>query len=284
MIKQYRGGIVTFYLCAAAALIAAVFVDLKLDIILNNPHNPLAMWFCNTGEMPCRLVGTVAGVMIFYLAEKPAIKVFGFIVDLGASAYLGYHIARYFFLNEHMIIFGILYGLGVGVIALWLGKYLTALIPEELKKPLLILSFTGIAVMFVELGVIEVVKIFWGRVRFRDLLKAGSYDAFTAWYLPNGKNGNRSFPSGHTGGAAMSYLMLYLPLVSEKWKKHKWLCFVFPFVYTSVVAFTRLVMGAHYLSDVTVGGIVGFTAVLAGLAVAERLINKNNLSSCPNDN
>ena len=131
MIKQYRGGIVTFYLCAAAALIAAVFVDLKLDIILNNPHNPLAMWFCNTGEMPCRLVGTVAGVMIFYLAEKPAIKVFGFIVDLGASAYLGYHIARYFFLNEHMIIFGILYGLGVGVIALWLGKYLTALIPEE---------------------------------------------------------------------------------------------------------------------------------------------------------
>lgn len=272
MIKQYKGGIIAFYLCAAAALIAAAFVDLKLDIALNNPHNALAIWFCNTGEMPCRLIGTVAGVLIFYLAESTVLKIIGILVDLGGSAYLGYHIARYFFLSEHMIFFGILYGIGVGVLALWLGKFIT--VPDALKKPLLVLSFIGIAVMFAELGVIEIVKIFWGRVRFRDLLKAGSYDAFTAWYIPNGANGNRSFPSGHTGGAAMSYLMMYLPLVSEKWQKRKALCFIFPFFYTSVVAFTRLVMGAHYLSDVTVGGVIGFTAVIIGLAVAEKRLKK----------
>ena len=51
MLKIYRKNIVVFYILTAAALIAAVFVDLKLDILLNSPENAFAVWFYNTGEI-----------------------------------------------------------------------------------------------------------------------------------------------------------------------------------------------------------------------------------------
>lgn len=269
MLKKYRPFIIVFFICSAASLIAASFVDLKLDIFLNNPNNPFALWFEATGEMPCRLICPFAGVLIFYLAENKALKILGLFVEIGGSAYFGYYISCYLFLERYKIPFGILFGLGFGFFVLYLGRFLA--IPENLKKTLIILSVAGITVMFVQLGIVEVIKMFWGRVRFRDLLKAGSYDAFTAWYIPNGINGNRSFPSGHTAGAAMSYLIMFFPFINrEKWLKRSWLCFLVPFVFTSTVAFTRLIVGAHYLSDVTIGGVIGFITVIAGIAILDK--------------
>jgi membrane-associated phospholipid phosphatase len=253
-------------------MIAAIFADLKLDIFLNNPQNAFAKWFEATGEMPCRLICPIAGTMVFYLSENKALRWFGFAVDIGGSLYLGYHISRYFFIEENKLVFGLLFGLGIGIIALIIGQYIH--IGGDMKKLMLTLAVTGIIVMFVQLGVIEIVKYLWGRVRFRDLLKQNSYDAFTPWYHPNGINGNKSFPSGHTAGAAMSYLMMLLSYASEKWKKYYPVCFILPFVYTATVAFTRLVMGAHYLSDVTMGGAIGFTTVIVSMYILEKKIKK----------
>ena len=205
---------------------------------------------------------------IYKICDKTVFKVLGIIMYIGFTAYLGYYFAYYLFKEENMILFGVLFGLLLGCIFQYLSKFIV--VPEELKKPLLILSIAGLAVMFVQLGLVEIAKTLWGRVRFRELLEMGSYDAFTPWYHLNGSNGHRSFPSGHTGGASMSYLMLYLPFVSEKWRKRSTLCFVVPFVFTSTVAFTRLVVGAHYLSDVTVGGTIGFITVFVGLIILEK--------------
>ncbi len=268
MIKKYKGYIIIFYLLTVAALVAACFVDLRLDIALNNPESLFSRWFEMSGEMPCRLIGTVAGTLIFYIAEKSALKLLGAVINMGSSAYLGYHIASYFFKPDIKIGFGVIFGIGIGLTALYLGKFIH--ISEEMKKPLLILSFAGVIVMFVQLGSIEIIKMLWGRVRFRDLLKMPNYDGFTQWYHPNGYNGNRSFPSGHTAGAAMSYLMMLLPFAYEKWEKKKIICFALPLVYTSIVAYTRLVMGAHYLSDVAMGGAIGFTTVIIAVAVLDK--------------
>ncbi len=268
MLKKYRAYIIVFYILFAASLITASFIDLKLDIFLNNPDDAFSIWFEAMGEMPCRLICTFAGVLIFYLAEKPALKIFGLIADIGGSAYLGYHIADYLFLERHKIIFGVVFGLCIGLMALYIGQFIA--VPENLKKAFIILSVAGIIVMFIQLGTIEISKMVWGRVRFRDLIKAGSYEEFTPWYKINGITGNRSFPSGHTAGASMSYLMMLLPFVSPKWAKRRYLCFFIPLVYTSVVAYTRLVMGAHYLSDVTVGGAIGFTITIIAISVLDK--------------
>ncbi|MBQ9530871.1 MAG: phosphatase PAP2 family protein [Eubacterium sp.] len=270
MLKKYKNEIIFFYLFSAAALVVALFVDLKLDIFLNNPKNPIAIWFCNTGEMPSRLICPIAGFLIYKLADKKAHRNLGLFIELGGSAYLGYHIADYFFLEENSIIFGIVYGIGFGLFLLFIGKFIV--IPEEYKRVLIILSAAGIAVMAVQTLTIEGVKFLWGRVRFRDLLASGSYDAFTSWFHPNGINGNKSFPSGHTAGAGMSYLIMTLPYLSDKFKEKKTLLFIIAFIYTGIVGFTRLVMGAHYLSDVTVGGLVSFTCVI----IAMKIIDKKN--------
>ena len=271
MLKNYKKEIIFFYIFSAGALITALFADLKIDIFLNNPQNPFAIWFRNMGEMPSRLLPILAGTVLFYFSENKALKYFGLISWLGGSAYFGYHIERYFFVSENNLVFGIIFGLCFGIFVLFFGQFIKA--DENLKKPLIILALTGLAVMAVQTGIIEGVKIIWGRVRFRDLLAAGSYDAFTSWLHPNGINGNKSFPSGHTASAGMCYNLLLLPYINKKCREKKTLLFILAFVLTLTVAYTRLVMGAHYLSDVAMGNLVSFTCVI----VAVKVIDKKKL-------
>lgn len=265
MIKTYKKEIILFYIASACALIAAAFVDLKLDIWLNMPENPVAVWFRNTGEIPSRLICPFAGAAIFYTGYNKLQKTAGILFALGGSAYLGYYIGKYFFIDEYKMAFSIVWGVGFGITVLIAGSFIK--IPERLKKPILITAVLGIAVMTAQLLAVEGMKAMWGRVRFRDLLAQGSYDEFTPWYCINGVNGNKSFPSGHTAGAGMSFLMMLFPFAFDKFKDKSRLCFAVPFIYTSVVAVTRLIMGAHYLSDVAMGGIISFTAVIIAVQI-----------------
>lgn len=273
MIKRYKNEIIIFYALAATALIVAAFCDLQLDKLLNNTENIIAIWFKNTGEIPGRLICPLAGTVLFYTYKNKLQQLAGAIIALGGSAYFGYYIGKYFFLDEHRMLFSIIYGLGFGITCLIIGKFIA--IPDKYRDKLRQIAILSIIIMFVQITVIEGMKYLWGRVRFRDLLASGSYDAFTPWYKINGINGNKSFPSGHTAGAGMSYLMMTFPYLSKKWERRKTLCFVIPLVYTSVVAFTRLVMGAHYLSDVAMGGIVSFTIVIIAFTLYEKKFLKN---------
>lgn len=268
--KKYKNAAIFFYTAAIIALIAAAFLDLKIDIFLNNPQNPVAIWFCNTGEMPCRLICPLAGAVIFKTADKVWEKIIGILLNIGGSGYLGYYVGKYFFAENYRmsydIALGVFFGAAVLVAMNWI------YIPEKSKKAIKILAYTGVIVMAVQLITVDVMKNLWGRVRFRDLLKAESYDDFTAWYIINGKNGNKSFPSGHTAGAGMTYLAMLFPFVSEKCKKRANLCFILPMLYTSTVGITRLVMGAHYLSDITMGAIISFTIVLITVKIYDKKI------------
>jgi len=96
---------------------------------------------------------------------------------------------------------------------------------------------------------IQLVKIFWGRVRFRDLDSV--YSNFTSWYIPNGITGHESFPSGH---AAMAWMLL--PLIILLPKKNKIVkIFTAGLILTWGIAvpLSRVVIGAHYASDVLFG-------------------------------
>jgi membrane-associated phospholipid phosphatase len=95
---------------------------------------------------------------------------------------------------------------------------------------------------------VQLIKVFWGRVRFRDL--STGYIDFTPWFIPNGFTGNYSFPSGH---AAMSWMFLpLLVLVKEKkWSDPiKIITYILVFGWGIFVALSRVIVGAHYASDV----------------------------------
>lgn len=268
MLKKYRTGIIVFYVLAAAAMVVASFFDLKIDIALNDPSNPFAVWLYRTGEFPSRLICPIAGAVIFRCTDKKAVAAIGAALCLGGSAYMGYYIGKHFFVEEYRMAFSLLWGIGFGVAALYAVRFVT--VPDEFKRPLFTAVVIGVGVMTAQLLTVDIMKNLWGRVRFRDLLSSGSCDGFTAWFVINGKNGNKSFPSGHTAGAGMSYLLMLLPFIDKKREKYRAVYFWCPFIYTSAVALTRLVMGAHYLSDVTVGGVIAFSCVLVGIKVYEK--------------
>ncbi len=96
-------------------------------------------------------------------------------------------------------------------------------------------------VLFVQIG-----KALWGRVRFQDL--DALYSEFTPWYLPQGINGNASFPSGH---AAIGWLLLpliYLA-VTKNWKVKAWVG-ILAVSWGLFVSIGRVRIGGHYASDV----------------------------------
>lgn len=273
MLKKYRTEIIVFYVLAAAAMVVASFFDLKIDIALNDPSNPFAVWLYRTGEFPSRLICPIAGAVIFRCTDKKAVAAIGAALCLGGSAYMGYYIGKHFFVEEYRMAFSLLWGIGFGVAALYAVRFVT--VPDEFKRPLFTAAVIGAGVMTAQLLTVDIMKNLWGRVRFRDLLSSGNCDGFTAWFVINGKNGNKSFPSGHTAGAGMSYLLMLLPFIDKKREKYRAVYFWCPFIYTSAVALTRLVMGAHYLSDVTVGGVIAFSCVLVGIKVYEKTCMTN---------
>lgn len=135
---------------------------------------------------------------------------------------------------------------------------------------------------------VGVVKSPVGRMRYRTMNAIGDFSYYTPWYVINGsrhvlQNGVvgvgdfdaatlvgaaedtcKSFPSGHTYCAGMSFVLVCLPDLFESFKKTylKVLCWVIPAVYTITVAITRIVVGAHFLSDVLVGGTLSFTLIM----------------------
>ena len=80
------------------------------------------------------------------------------------------------------------------------------------------------------------------------------YNNFTSWFLPNGFAGHQSFPSGH---AAMAWMILpLLILVSNKSKLTRSALLFIIICWGTAVPISRIVIGAHYASDVLFGACI----------------------------
>ena len=97
---------------------------------------------------------------------------------------------------------------------------------------------------------VQIVKILCGRIRFRNLDLPG-YTNFTPWFLPPGLSSDgRSFPSGHT---AMGWMLLPLLIVVKDRKikdPYRIVVTVLVIGWGLFVGLSRIVVGAHYASDV----------------------------------
>jgi len=131
----------------------------------------------------------------------------------------------------------------------------------SLKRFEIFLIFASIVCVISSLFTVNVVKYLWGRVRYREMVaeKDVFFEAFTAWYRPNGfsLHGHHSFPSGHTCSATNLLVLLALDEVFPDSEKHKKTVTFLVFFYIFIMAYSRLVLGAHFLSDVTGGFAIG---------------------------
>ncbi len=117
-------------------------------------------------------------------------------------------------------------------------------------------ALTAVSTFFI----IWALKLTWGRVRFRDL--GGDLTRFTPWYMLKGYTGNFSFPSGHTANATVILTAThYLRLLGENMKSLKAISYAAAVIWIAVVAFSRVCVGAHYLSDVLFGMAITFAII-----------------------
>ena len=142
-------------------------------------------------------------------------------------------------------------------------------------------------VIFVCVGImllINIIKVPWGRARMRLIYSTGNDTYFTNWWqagtalkkklVADGVSSDdfRSFPSGHTACAACSMLLILLPTLYRRLHDKEKLFMVLGGVWTLAVAVSRLRMGMHFLSDVSVSSLL--TIALGAVAVWLFYFNK----------
>ncbi len=153
---------------------------------------------------------------------------------------------------------------------------------DEQIENLFTFAVATLVFVIVSTAVLHLIKGPVGRIRFRamnmypDSSEYG-FAKFARWYEINGQwiskdqmvtlfgttDALKSFPSGHTCAAGASYC---LPMLNDtlriRNKGVRALLWVCPVVITGLVAIGRIVVGAHFFSDVLVGGSFAFVCMI----------------------
>ncbi|MCR4556562.1 MAG: phosphatase PAP2 family protein, partial [Saccharofermentans sp.] len=127
------------------------------------------------------------------------------------------------------------------------------------------------------------------RPRYRLVVQGYEGTGFIPWYIRfNGagelvekfgidKGEFRSFPSGHSI-LSMSVIVI-LQMLSwsfEKLKDKRLVMSVLGFVFALMIMGTRMMLGAHYLSDVSFGALICSVMALAFTAVQHKITTSPN--------
>lgn len=134
-------------------------------------------------------------------------------------------------------------------------------------------SLVGIAVVFIAQTTIGEMKSLWGRFRPYEMttVAGNTMSEFTPWYHLNGINGHNSFPSGHTmSGWLFLFLVFFVPRGNISAQKKMT---IFGIAMGILTAMSRVRIGAHWLSDVTVSSIiVGLIIFMASRLLAAHFV------------
>ena len=73
----------------------------------------------------------------------------------------------------------------------------------------------------------------------------------------------KSYPSGHTVMACVVLIpvVLVMPYMQEKYRKYQLPLFICGFLFIVLLAFSRILAAAHYLSDVSTGALIAFICI-----------------------
>ena len=263
-------------------LVIGSFLDLQINQGLFSKNNGFGIFMAAFGTLPSYaglafLAGGLFGSTLKRKDLHVAIRVTCYIaavIAYGVSVYLGSKDApspngfndekfRIPFLLASAVVFaGVAY---LGFRACF----------KKDKKELWALTIVMIFIYAVGLiPVSYVIKLFIHRPRFRYLVNSGeisfhnwweSYKAYKDYLATNPmidgieitKEEFKSFPSGHSGAAAI--LMMFLPYMSAFYNKLKGkevIMFYIGFAWALVMMFSRMLVGAHYLSDTCMGALI----------------------------
>jgi len=232
------------------------FNDLTISETFVDPNTGWAIFLEQYGELPGAIV-IILGILIFSIQYNNS-SVFKFaavqFILITATSliilYISYILLYNFtsssdaFFEYSPFLFAVFLILNVTSI-----KYFRKINPDFSSGLITLSKIILGMLLFGYLFSIQIIKFLWGRVRYRDLDLL--HTNFTEWYIANGINGHQSFPSGH---AAMGWMLLPLFLLVLKRNSFiKSFSIVLIFIIATAITLSRVIIGAHYASDVLFG-------------------------------
>lgn len=252
--------------------------DLWISINLYNPNLNWAIFLEKYGEIP-GLIVALLGIHIYIVTIKVSsniknIILTGFLLTIGSliTVYISWIISlgitnHTFFFNSNRNVF-----FAAAILSNIIISFLCRKKYKFSKKSILFSRISFKMFFYGNIIFVFLLKIFWGRIRFRDL--GEYYSNFTAWYIPNGINGNQSFPSGH---AAMGFMLLALFIFVMDKPFYKRILFKgLILCWAIVVSLSRVVIGAHFVSDVLFGSFIMIITYLFLTHRANKTIKSDN--------
>jgi membrane-associated phospholipid phosphatase len=254
-------------------------------------ENMFGIIFSYIGVIPTFVGWSFLGTSIFYLSKKQIADArkrrctMAFAVLLLVLSFFYYCNTLYISnANAFKVHFAVAYSIGIAVIAAaaYLGYALSKQSEDsELLQKALLLA----AVSLVTLLIISATKEIMCRPRFRFLLETGNADYFKSWWQSGRAikaslgadivtDEFASLPSGHSAYSMFAiFIFPFLADYLSGLKKFKPHLFAFGFIWWGVTAFSRISVGAHYLTDVAIAGLVTILAY-AVVFVANKLYLK----------
>ena len=269
----------------AFCLLVGSFFDYQISSALFNSSSLFGRFVEAAGEQPFELTASIAGVMLVR-AVRPDSKASKWLAALGILinvGLLGYEIVGSQRVGGKLIAFQLVLTFTLAIAANLIAYRLTRdTDPDELTRWALMVLAVWVAQAII-LNVI--VKPLWSRPRMRVIEVTPGLNFQPWWVIGNPdkwsyiaagviKDGFKSFASGHTAHAAIGIMLAGLPAASFKEKpSRRRVVFWAAAVVAALVAFGRIVIGAHFLSDVS----CGFALVLALECLAARIAYPNGV-------
>ena len=250
-------------------MVIGSFFDFQISMQLFNIDSLFGMLLASYGQLPAMLCVSVAGMLLIKISkgQKKIVVILSYLFGIlfNIFAIMGITMDPMLYIPHMSIVLSVMIAvIIVGVIDFIMWKLTPTANREQVKK--VIILFLG--VMFLEIIIINVIKIPWGRPRMRMI--TAQNQVFQPWWVIGSDMKEqlmslgiaaeefKSFPSGHSANAACAMMLGVLPVICQKLKGKENLLSFIGIMLTLTVAFSRIIMGAHFLTDVTVGMSVTF--------------------------
>lgn len=275
----YKKDAVVVAAILALCLFIGTFFDYQISSALFNSSSLFGRFVEAAGELPFELTASVAGIMLVRAARPDSkaskwLAVLGVLINVGLA---GYEIIGSLRVGGKLIAAQLVLTFALVIVANVIAYRLTRdTDPDELTRWALMV----LAVWVAQATILNViVKPLWSRPRMRVIEVTPGLDFQPWWVIGNPdkwsyiaagviKDGFKSFASGHTAHAAIGLMLAGLPAAAftEKPSRRR-VVFWAAAVVAALVAFGRIVIGAHFLTDVS----CGFALVLALECLAARI-------------
>ena len=256
------------------------FFDLQIDKALWSENNTFGLIMASFGVYPCYAgLAFIGGGLMSTTIKRKELPVWGKILCFFLSA-LAFVMAIYLCAKEWPSVNGYnvphlawLSYLIAGLV--FAGVYVAAYLicrKGDIKQMWAMLLIMTVIFTVALLPAGFAIKLIIHRPRFRYLVRTGATPFYNWWencanykdYIgghidgfPITKEDFKSFPSGHSGtGMIMAMFLAYAPIFFKKLKGKETLMFYIGAAYGFLMMFSRMLVGAHFLTDTCMGSLI----------------------------